>query len=554
MILERLKITDTFKQWRDKINLIIDGYSGVPSTDLETGIITISTETIKAQQFIVKIPTTFTDDVTFENVTINGTLDANVESANRLTVPVEINGTLFDGSQNITTPQWGVARTINIGDYDKSNFGESISVDGSKNYTLSLPKVIKADITGTSDYASQLKNTVNVDGINFNGSSNVIHYCTCESNSGSQVKQVTLDNFKLVYGATITVQFINGNTVSEPQLNVNNTGNVPIYSKNGPADHSVIMEHSIITFVYDGRVFNIVSGEDTKVLQQKSNTDKEYPLLFSSLTDVSVNNVTSNSLYSSGLLVNPSTNQLTLDGWFYTKSGYGIKNINDSWNTIPAETTINTYVQYQENSGRSLSRFEFQKDSDGTVLSSIVVPKHNASGEESTSYLKVGWNAGTTPVIKTNSNIIAEGTITGSKVYNAVWNDYAEFFQKGEETEPGDIIALDESSKIERYIRATNKSKLIVGVHSDTYGHILGGECSIEESMKKYIPVGMTGRVYVNFIGEAILGEAVVPSEIPGVGKLYDERIDDKQRIVGYIVEDESDDTKLRKVKILITK
>ena len=58
--------------------------------------------------------------------------------------------------------------------------------------------------------------------------------------------------------------------------------------------------------------------------------------------------------------------------------------------------------------------------------------------------------------------------LKNGKIYNAVWNDYAEFFEKGEETEVGDIIALDTDSKEERYIKATNP-RTIVGVHSDTY-------------------------------------------------------------------------------------
>ena len=358
MILEKLKITDTFKQWRDKINLIIDSYSGVPATDLETGIITIDTEHVQAYEFIVKIPTTFTNEVTFENVTINGTIDASVESANRLTVPVEINGISFDGTQNITTPQWGVSRNISISDYYNENSGETISVNGSKNYTLSLPKKIKADIEGSSTTSEQLKNTVFVDGINFNGSSDILHYCVCNSTAGSQVKKVTLDNFKLKFGATVTVQFINGNTITNPQLNVNNTGNIPIYSNNSPAPYSAISEHSIITFIYDGSVFNIVSGEDNKVLQQKTNSNKEYPLLFSSVTDISLSGITSNSLYSGGLVINPSNNNLTLDGSYYTKNEFVVKNLNDSWNLVPSSTTIKKYLEYKDNTERTLSRFE----------------------------------------------------------------------------------------------------------------------------------------------------------------------------------------------------
>ena len=220
-----------------------------------------------------------------------------------------------------------------------------------------------------------------------------------------------------------------------------------------------------------------------------------------------------------------------------------------------------------------LGIFEYQKNADGSRYSNIAVPMFDTSGEEySWSRLQVGWTGGSNPQPQINcngnlfvkSNLIVDGTFTkkgdfvvdgnikATKVYNAVWNDYAEFFEKGEDTEAGDIIALEETSKSERYIKATNKSKLVVGVHSNTYGHILGGNDSIEESEKTHIPVGLSGRVYVKFIGEAVLGEAVVPSEIPGVGCLFDETKNRKEQIVGYIVEDREDTLEQRKVKILI--
>ena len=60
--------------------------------------------------------------------------------------------------------------------------------------------------------------------------------------------------------------------------------------------------------------------------------------------------------------------------------------------------------------------------------------------------------------------------------FQAVQTDYAEFFEHGEETEAGDVIALNENSSEERYLKATKWSKLVVGVHSDQFAHLIGGE------------------------------------------------------------------------------
>ena len=141
--------------------------------------------------------------------------------------------------------------------------------------------------------------------------------------------------------------------------------------------------------------------------------------------------------------------------------------------------------------------------------------------------------------------------LSGGRVYNAVFNDYAEFFEKGEETEVGDIIALDLNSDEEKYIKAINDD-CIVGVHSDTYGHILGGEGSIEESMKTHIPVGLCGRIKTKIVGLISKGDKIVLSDIPGVGRKYNYDTDKNKKIIGFAVEsNENENVKLVKVKLL---
>ena len=143
-------------------------------------------------------------------------------------------------------------------------------------------------------------------------------------------------------------------------------------------------------------------------------------------------------------------------------------------------------------------------------------------------------------------NIISNG-----RVYNAVFNDYAEFFEKGEETEIGDIIALDLNSDEEKYVKADNDD-CIVGVHSDTYGHIIGGEGSIEESMKTHIPVGLCGRVKTKIVGPINKGNKVVLSDIPGIGRTYNPDTDSNKKIIGFAVEsNKNENVKLVKIKLL---
>ena len=61
---------------------------------------------------------------------------------------------------------------------------------------------------------------------------------------------------------------------------------------------------------------------------------------------------------------------------------------------------------------------------------------------------------------------------------------------------------------------------LVVGVYSDTYGHIIGGEAldDMEKNIDKFIPVGVSGRVNVKVIGPVHRGDLIVSSDIPGIG------------------------------------
>ena len=142
--------------------------------------------------------------------------------------------------------------------------------------------------------------------------------------------------------------------------------------------------------------------------------------------------------------------------------------------------------------------------------------------------------------IRANGSITAGGDISASRVYGSVFNDYAEFFPREEDTEPGDIISLDIYSDKEVYKKAIQGDKLLVGVHSEQFGHLIGGETPpdgenyISYNLKKYIPVGLAGRVKVKVVGRIEKGDKITASMIPGVGK----RAGKNDQSIGYALED----------------
>ena len=69
---------------------------------------------------------------------------------------------------------------------------------------------------------------------------------------------------------------------------------------------------------------------------------------------------------------------------------------------------------------------------------------------------------------------ITADVITANKVYGAIWNDYAEWFEKENVNDTfdfGDICSWNENG----VVLSSPSDVRVVGVVSNTYGHILGG-------------------------------------------------------------------------------
>lgn len=150
------------------------------------------------------------------------------------------------------------------------------------------------------------------------------------------------------------------------------------------------------------------------------------------------------------------------------------------------------------------------------------------------------------------------GDINAKRVYDAVYNDYAELMPRGEKTEPGDIIALDTNSQNERYVKATNLSDRIAGIHTDEYAMLIGGnkvkegQDFLEENLPFFIPVSLVGRVHAKVVGPVHTGDCIVLSETPGVGRAISScESFPATKIVGYACEGD-DRTEPRLVKVRV--
>lgn len=85
-------------------------------------------------------------------------------------INAKVNGTIFNGVDDITTASWGTERSFHIEDHLGHNSGEIVTINGSEDITLKLPKTIKADIDGA---VSSLAHKISINGFEFNGSADI---------------------------------------------------------------------------------------------------------------------------------------------------------------------------------------------------------------------------------------------------------------------------------------------------------------------------------------------------------------------------------------------
>ena len=244
-----------------------------------------------------------------------------------------------------------------------------------------------------------------------------------------------------------------------------------------------------------------------------------------------------------------------------TKTALGLNKVDntaDADKTVKAATKLQTYKagSTTETYGDSYP-FYAQWQSDNTLKLTCTGYKTRVDIADSALPLSGGTLTGQVNFGSGSYYVRADGTANFRTVTGAVYNDYAEFFPRGEATEPGDIVALDLSSDHESYIKATATSKIVAGVHSDEYAMLIGGDKVddgnyVEKNIEKYIPVSLCGRVFCKCIGKIHRGDTIVVSEIPGVGraKLPNDYVENTQ-IVGYAV-DEDMNEEIRRVKIRV--
>lgn len=129
------------------------------------------------------------------------------------------------------------------------------------------------DATGTISVV-KLPTARTIDGMAFDGSTNITHYATSSTAASTAAKTATLSGFTLATGAEVKVKFTNANTVASPTLNVNSTGAKAIYLAGANVGVGAWSAGEVVELVYNGTQYEIVGGLNGKIttLQQSLDT------------------------------------------------------------------------------------------------------------------------------------------------------------------------------------------------------------------------------------------------------------------------------------------
>lgn len=467
---------------------------------------------------------------TIKASSFDGNLTGNSGTTTKLKTAVNINGTSFDGSGNIVTSYWGTARDFNISDADGTNKGAAVSVNGSKAITLPLPSTIKASLSGNATTASSwaTARTLTVNGactgsVSIKGDGAMT--LTLSTNH-THSQYVRIDGSDPITGTLIT---------RDIRPAANNTYNLGTSSYKW----ANIYATTVTATTFSGNLSGNASSATTAAsCTGNSATASSTPWL--SVNSSLAYGASGMQYFNLNMTAGSTANQNqapTADWWhiirmnhangngYYVDFGICFHNNHAAYRRIAAGVSYgwitlldsSNYTNYVEVKGHTHAYVPLSGDSTIT------------------------------------GNITVSGTLTATKVYNAVWNDYAEWYERedlDEYFEAGDIVTWHETG-----VTKTTKmmDNLVVGVYSDTYGHIIGGEAldDMEENINKFIPVGVSGRVSVKVIGTVNRGDFIVSSDIPGIGIAISPALSHAGCVVGKALQNKESNG-LGKVKIQI--
>ena len=193
---------------------------------------------------------------------------------------IQLNGGTTEGDDKFTF-NGGTTKTVNI---TPASIGAAAASHGTHvTYSTTAPKangtasagtaasVSRSDhvhpaqttVSGNAGSATKLQTKRNIDGVQFDGSANIVHFGSCSTAAGTAAKVVSCTGFVLASGSRITVKFTTTNTAANPTLNVNSTGAKAIKYRGSTISAGYLAAGRVYTFIYDGTNYELVGDINT---------------------------------------------------------------------------------------------------------------------------------------------------------------------------------------------------------------------------------------------------------------------------------------------------
>ena len=100
----------------------------------------------------------------------------------------------------------------------------------------------------------------------------------CSTDAATNLKTVAIDDFVRITGSRVTVLFTNGNTGSAATLNVNNTGDAPIWYLNQQLTSTDLVAGTAIELVFDGQHWVVIGALPNVRSYSTIESDNRYAL------------------------------------------------------------------------------------------------------------------------------------------------------------------------------------------------------------------------------------------------------------------------------------
>lgn len=183
---------------------------------------------------------------------IQSQLDSKAASSHGTHVTFSTTAPVMDGTASV-----GSATTVARSDHKHPVDTSRAAASHTHNYAGS------SSAGGAATSAVKLATARTINGVSFDGTSNITHYGTCSTAAATAAKTVALTSFALVTGAKVMIKFTVTNTASSPTLNVNSTGAKSIMYRGAAITAGYLASGRVYEFVYDGTNWELVGDINT---------------------------------------------------------------------------------------------------------------------------------------------------------------------------------------------------------------------------------------------------------------------------------------------------